>query len=251
MKKYLSVMSALVCLSLITGCASTDKAKCEKAEKAEKAKTCPMAEKAKKCEKAEKAAACPMAEKAKQEQAAADLAKRKELAEQLLMTLKADKAVTASFEELKKNQKAMMPRQLKAKQVQNPQEVVDAVIGLMTVELTWDKCKGSFINSYAETFTVEDLNTLIKFHQSEVGKKYVDCQPAVHKKNYEAMRGIMMVLLPKADKLSNDIIEKQKAAAKAAAPAPTAPKLPEGCTPMVAPPQVAPGNPDVKIVPIK
>lgn len=265
MKKYLSVMSALVCLSLITGCASADKAKCAKAEKAEKcdkaekaktcpmaekaekAKACPMAEKAEKGDKAEKAAACPMAEKADD----ADLAKRKELAEQLLVTLKADKAVTASFEELKKNQKAMMPRQLKAKQVPNPQEVVDAVVGLMTVELTWDKCKGSFINSYAEAFTVEDLNTLIKFHQSEVGKKYIDCQPAVHKKNYEAMRGIIMVLLPKADKLSNDIIEKQKAAVKAAAPAPAAPKLPEGCVPMVAPQQVAPGNADIKIVPVK
>lgn len=235
MKKYLSVLSALVCMSLIAGCASTDKAKCEKAEKAEKsgkaekAKTCPMAEKAEKCEKAEKA---------KQEQADADLAKRKELAEQLLITLKADKAVTTSFEELKKNQKAMMPRQLKAKQVPNPQEVVDAVVGLMTVELTWDKCKGSFINSYAEVFTVEDLDTLIKFHQSEVGKKYIDCQPAVHKKNYEAMRGIIMVLLPKADKLSNDIIEKQKAAAKAAAPAAAAATKPaEGC-----PAQSAPGS---------
>ncbi|MHB9139039.1 MAG: DUF2059 domain-containing protein [Victivallaceae bacterium] len=226
MKKYLSVMSALVCLSLITGCASADKAKCDKAEKAEK------------CEKkTEKAAVCPKAEKAKQEQAAADLAKRKELAEQLLITLKADKAVANSFEELKKNQKATMPRQLKAKQVPNPQEVVDAVIGLMTVELTWNKCKDAFITSYAEAFTAEDLDALIKFHQSEVGKKYVDCQSAVHKKNYEAMRNIMMVLLPKADKLSQDIIEKQKAAAKAAAPAPAAAKPAEGC-----PAQAAPGS---------
>ncbi len=211
MKKFLSVMSGLVCLSLITGCASVDKEKCGKAEKAEKAE---------KCDKAEKAAACPMAEKAKQEQDSADLAKRKELAEQLLIALNADKAVTKSFEELKKNQKAMMPRQLKGKHLQNPQEVTDALMGLMTTELTWEKCKGAFISSYAESFTVEELDALIKFHQSEIGKKLVDRQPSIHKKNYEAMRGIVMAFMPKADKLTNEIIEKQEKAAAAAVPAP-------------------------------
>lgn len=219
MRKYLSGMSALVCLLWITGCSSVE----QKADNDGKAK-------------------CIENDKAKQEKAAADaadLAKRKELAGKLIETLKIGDNFARFFDQIKKMQMNALTRQLKGKQLQNAEEVNNAIMDLLNKELNWDNLKGKFVDLYGEAFSVEELDALIKFYESPIGKKLVDKQPEIAQKSMVITQSLRLEIMPKIQALTKEIVEKQqKAAAQAkaanqnAAPAAQAtPPLPAAATP--------------------
>lgn len=222
MKKYLSAMSALVCVLLITGCSSVEK----RADGDGKAK-------------------CTEVDKAKQEKAAADaadLAKRKELAAKLIPVLKIGDGVTRSFEQIKKSQLDMQARQFKSRQIQDTEETSRKTMELMNKELNWDKLKDQFINLYAESFSAEELEALIKFYDSPAGAKLVDKQPEVQQKAMLITRKALNDTIMQVYKINREIMEKQpksttvkgNAAASGAAPAAQAvPPLPAAAVPAV------------------
>jgi len=221
MRKYLSGMSALVCLLWITGCSSVE----QKVDNDGKAK-------------------CVENDKTKQEKTtadAADLAKRKELAGKLIETLKIGDNFSRFFDQIKKMQMDALTRQLKGKQLQNAEEINNAIIDLMNKELSWNRLKGKFVNLYGEAFSVEELDALIKFYESPIGKKLVDKQPEIAQKSMVITQSLRIEIMPKIQALTKEIVEKQqKAAAQAkaltanqnAAPAAQAtPPLPAAATP--------------------
>lgn len=229
MKKYLSAMSALVCVLLITGCSSVEK----KADDDGKVK-------------------CTETDKAKQERAAAaaaDLAKRKELAEKLITTLKIGDNFPRLFEQIKKMQMDILAKQLKGKQLQNAEEINTALMDLMNKELSWDKLKGKFITLYGEAFSVEELDALIKFYESPIGKKLVDKQPEIQQKSMVITRDLLTEIMPKIQTLVKEIIEKQQKAAAPATPGAAQSATP---APQAAPPLPAAAVPAAKnVVPLK
>ena len=197
MRKYLSAMSALVCVLLISGCSSVEK----KADDDGKAK-------------------CTETDKAKQEKAAADaadLAKRKELAAKLIPVLKIGDGVTRSFEQIKKSQLDMQARQFKSRQIQDTEETSRKTMELMNKELNWDKLKDQFINLYAESFSAEELEALIKFYDSPAGAKIVDKQPEVQQKAMLITRKTLNDTIMQVYKMNREIMEKQQKAATAKA----------------------------------
>lgn len=226
MRKYLSVMSALVCLMWITGCSSVEK----KEDNDSKVKCAD--------------------DKSKQEKAAAaDLAKRKEQAEKLMPVLKIGETVTRFSEQMKKLQVDMLARQLKARPPQNAEEINKAVNELINKEVNWDKLKDQFVNLYAEAFTVEELDALIKFYESPIGRKLVDKQPDIQQKSMLATRKLLADTTQKVHKLTMELVEKQQkaAAAKAAAEAPV-----KDPTAQTSPPLPVPAAPGAKnVIPLK
>ena len=214
MRKYLSAMSALVCVLLISGCSSVEK----KADDDGKAK-------------------CTETDKAKQEKAAADaadLAKRKELAAKLIPVLKIGDGVTRSFEQIKKSQLDMQARQFKSRQIQDTEETSRKTMELMNKELNWDKLKDQFINLYAESFSAEELEALIKFYDSPAGAKIVDKQPEVQQKAMLITRKTLNDTIMQVYKMNREIMEKQQKAATAKAAAPVAAPAAQAMPPLPA-----------------
>ena len=154
---------------------------------------------------------------------AADTAKNKELAEKLMNTLKISEMMTRSLDMMKKMQLNMMAKRLKGQELQNMEELNRSMMDLAAKELNWEKLKDPFINIYAESFTAEELEAMIKFYESPVGKKLVEKQPEMQQKTMQLMQTIMMKLMPEFDKLAKDFAEKHKKAA----PAPEAAGTPD------------------------
>lgn len=152
---------------------------------------------------------------------AADTAKNKELAEKLMNTLKISELMTRSLDMMKKMQLNMMAKRLKGQELQNMEELNRSMMDLAAKELNWEKLKDPFINIYAESFTAEELEAMIKFYESPVGKKLVEKQPEMQQKTMQLMQTIMMKLMPEFDKLAKDFAEKHKKAAPAPAAAGT------------------------------
>ena len=225
MRKYLCAMSAMVCVLLITGCSSVEKKADSK---------------------------CPEVDKAKQEKAAAaaaDLAKRKELAEKLIPTLKIGDSVTRYFDQIKKSQMDVLSRQLKGKSQQDAEEINRSAIELMNKEMSWNNLRESFVNLYAEAFSAEELDALIKFYDSPIGKKLVDKQPEIQQKSTGLTFKLRSEIMMKVHKATREIIEKQQKAAAAKTPAEAPVKDP---TVQTSPPLPVPAAPGAKnVIPLK
>ena len=154
------------------------------------------------------------------------MAKRKELAEKLIPTLKIGDSVSRFFEQIKKSQMDMLARQLRNKQLQNPEEINSAVMTLMNKEMSWDNLKITFVNLYAEAFTAEELDALIKFYDSPIGKKLVAKQPEIQQKSMTLTLKLRSEITMKVNILTKELMDKQQKAAAAKAKDATPAKAP-------------------------
>ena len=98
-----------------------------------------------------------------------ELAKRKELSEKLLADLKVGDRVTIALKKSKTVNK----------------------------DVNWDNLKSQFVNLYADIFSAEELDALIKFYESPTGGKLIDKQPEIQQKITEILRNPKPVLPPK------------------------------------------------------
>jgi len=148
-----------------------------------------------------------------------DATKNKALAEKLVDTMKLSQTMTRSLDMMKKMQMDMMSKRLKGKDLQNMEEFNRSMMELVSRELSWENLKVPFINIYAESFTTEELDAMIKFYESPIGKKLLDKQPELQQKAMQLVQSIMMRLMPEMEKMAKEFAEKQKKAEPATAAA--------------------------------
>jgi hypothetical protein len=141
--------------------------------------------------------------------------KHKQLAEQLLIVTKANENLTKMMALIKSKQMAAFTKQLSGAQLQNAEEIAKAVGAILDQELCWDKLKEPLVTTYAESFSKEELEGLIKFYESPIGRKIVEKQPEIQTKSMAMMQGLFQQIMPKIMNVTKELVEKQKAAAKA------------------------------------
>ena len=147
-----------------------------------------------------------------------DLTVRTKLAARLLEIMDVGKAMNQSFESIKQMQGAMTKRFVKnAKDqelaIKNQQKIMD----LMQKELSWENIRPEFEKLYSETYSAEELNGLIKFYESPVGKKFIQKQPEMQKKSMLMMQKLIMKIMPKIQVLTKQMQQEMIAAKKAEA----------------------------------
>ncbi|MEI8245260.1 MAG: DUF2059 domain-containing protein [Lentisphaerota bacterium] len=98
-----------------------------------------------------------------------ELAKRKELSEKLIADLKVGDRVTITLKKSKTVNK----------------------------DVNWGNLKDQFVNLYADIFSAEELDALIKFYESPTGRKLIEKQPEIQKKIAQLLRNQKTVLSPK------------------------------------------------------
>ncbi len=145
-----------------------------------------------------------------------DMASRTKLAAELLAIMDVGKAMNQSFESVKKMQGAMTKQLVKnAKDqdlaIKNQHKVMD----LMQKELSWETLKPEFEKLYAETYSTEELEGLIKFYQSPIGKKFIAKQPEMQQKSMLMVQKMMMRIMPKIQALTKEMQEEIIAAKEA------------------------------------
>jgi len=156
-----------------------------------------------------------------------DATKNKALAEKLMDSMRISQTMTSTLEMMKKMQMDMMSKRIKGKDLQNMEELNRSIMELVSRELSWEKLKGAFISIYAESFTAEELDAMIKFYESPIGNKLLDKQPELQQKTMQLMQSIIIKLMPEMEKLARESAEKQKKAEPAqpgVQPAPAAVK---------------------------
>ncbi|MFH0908729.1 MAG: DUF2059 domain-containing protein [bacterium] len=134
----------------------------------------------------------------------ADDAQRTALAEELVTLAELQKNFEQSF---------AMVKQMLAKQVGSASgsasaesnaksvESANAVYDLVAKEMEWDTIKKDYIALYATTFTEDELQGVIDFYTSPVGKAFVKKQPELMKKSMELNQTKMAEIMPKIQQM--------------------------------------------------
>ncbi len=142
-----------------------------------------------------------------------DMAVRSKLAAKLLEVMEVGKMLNQSFDSMKKMQGEMTKKLVEnAKDqkiaIKHQQEIMD----LMKKELSWDNLRPEFEKLYAETYSAEELEALINFYQSPIGKKFIEKQPEMQKKSMIMVQKVVMRIMPQIQALSKkmrqEIIDK-------------------------------------------
>ncbi|WP_436897030.1 DUF2059 domain-containing protein [Acinetobacter gyllenbergii] len=80
---------------------------------------------------------------------------------------------------------------------------------IMQEELTWAKLEPEMIKIYAEEFSQEEIDGMIKFYKTPVGQSTIDKMPIVMQKSmqvgYKQMDAITPKIMQAADKLVKDM----------------------------------------------
>jgi hypothetical protein len=77
---------------------------------------------------------------------------------------------------------------------------------LMREELNWEKVKGPLINAYAEVFDLQDIEQLIAFYQSPVGRKMLKKMPELMQVSNKMVEQSMLNFLPQMEQLQQNMV---------------------------------------------
>lgn len=72
-------------------------------------------------------------------------------------------------------------------------------------KFSWEKMKPIFIDIYAEVFTAQELDNIIAFYESPVGRKFIEKQPELTRVTLQKMQELMGEIVPDILKRSSDI----------------------------------------------
>ena len=166
--------------------------------------------------------------RAAEQKADDDMAARTKLATELLETMQVDKALNQSFDSVKDMQKQMIMKF--NKDAANQALVIETqnkIMEVMKTELSWENLKPEFERLYAETYSAEELEGLLKFYQSPLGRKFVEKQPEMQRKTMQMVQQMMMRVMPKIQALTLELQRKAAETAEKAAPESTKPATEE------------------------
>jgi hypothetical protein len=145
---------------------------------------------------------------------------------QLLQLTKVDKLVDSVFTQMDDMMKASIQQATKGKPVSAEEQAImdkqqTKMIGIMKEELSWEKMKGLYVQVYRETFSREEIDGLIAFYQTPVGRSFVDKQPELMKRTMAIMQQRMAPMMQRIQKMSEETALELK---KTKAETPPAPK---------------------------
>jgi len=96
---------------------------------------------------------------------------------------------------------------------------------IAATEVTWDKLKPAIIQSYADSFSDSDLDSILAFYKTPAGKALLDKQPELSDKTRDAVQKMVGEAQPQMMQATKDYQDKIKTLTK-----PTLNTLPDSTT---------------------
>ncbi|MCK4809888.1 MAG: DUF2059 domain-containing protein [Candidatus Omnitrophica bacterium] len=139
----------------------------------------------------------------------ADDTLRRALAEELLVLMNTKENIERSFEIIKEMQKSQLQQMnVPGKEsFEKAQAIREKVMDLISQELSWDKLKDDYITVYADTFSEKELEGIINFYKTPVGKKFTEKTPELMKKSMDISQKQMQELMPKLQSITKGMLE--------------------------------------------
>jgi hypothetical protein len=128
--------------------------------------------------------------------------------EKLLLLMKQDQLVNQMFDQMKPVlAQQFQQMNLTEKQSAMVNKYYDQVFEVMKAEMSWEKIKDDFIQIYMAVFTEEEIQELIVFYQSPIGRKLVEKQPLLLQQSMALSQKYIQNILPKIQEITQEMIK--------------------------------------------
>jgi hypothetical protein len=101
---------------------------------------------------------------------------------------------------------ANVPEALREKLARLQQKISDLVFD----ELSFTKLRPAYVESYAATFTAEELNGLVEFFKTPVGRAYVEKMPLLSKQIMALAQAQFVNIAPRIKTLTDEFVSELK-----------------------------------------
>lgn len=89
------------------------------------------------------------------------------------------------------------------------------IMALMRKDMSWDAIEPMMIATYKKTFTQKEVDGMIQFYSSDVGRSVVNKMPIVLRESVRQMQERMKTMMPALFRIEHESIDKlTRAAAK-------------------------------------
>lgn len=134
--------------------------------------------------------------------------RRRQLAEELLILMEVKENIERSFDMVKDRQMDRIKRlNIPNAESEKVASLQEKIMSIVTGALSWEKIREDYISLYAEIFTEEELEGILAFYKSPVGKKFIEKQPELMEKSMQINQKQMEILMPKLQELTQDAIK--------------------------------------------
>lgn len=140
---------------------------------------------------------------------------RARLAADLLDAMNMEAQVSQSFEAAKaaipvqmKQMQSFLPAGPNGEKRGLPTEQTTKMMDMLATEMSWEKVKADYVALYADTFSAAELEALLAFYRSPVGKSFVEKQPLLTRKSVAMSQKAMLRLMPKIIAMSAESVSK-------------------------------------------
>lgn len=122
--------------------------------------------------------------------------------ETLLELTQADKVLGVVYAGLEQNirqgmQMAVGDKQLSAEQDRAMRDMPSKLARIMREELSWETLKPLLVPIYVQSFEQDEIDGLIQFYKSPLGRRLIEKQPLIAQRSAVATQQLMTSLMPK------------------------------------------------------
>ncbi|NLW49015.1 MAG: DUF2059 domain-containing protein [Firmicutes bacterium] len=127
--------------------------------------------------------------------------------EKLLVLMNQDQLMEQMFPQIKQ----MLAQQfeqtdLTAEQSRLMENFFDKIFNVMKEEMSWDKMKDDFIQLYMSVYTEAEVNELISFYESPIGRKTLEKMPLLMEKSMSISQKYTMNMMPKIQEITMEMM---------------------------------------------
>jgi hypothetical protein len=133
--------------------------------------------------------------------------------EKLLILMNQDQLMEQMFPQIKQMVMQQFEQMdLTEEQTRLMEKYFDKIFNVMKEEMSWDKMKDDFILLYMSVYTEAEVNELIDFYESPIGRKTLEKLPLLMEKSVAISQKYPMNMMPKIQEITMEMMNEVQAA---------------------------------------
>lgn len=141
----------------------------------------------------------------------------KESVQQLLKLMNADHLMKSAFDQMDVMMKSSLKQSTAGESLDAKQQAILAkqqtkMMAMIKEEFSWNRIQDSFVQIYRDTYSQKEVDGLIAFYQSPIGRAFVEKQPELMKHTMTMMQQRMGPVMQKIQQMTKETEQELKAA---------------------------------------
>lgn len=130
--------------------------------------------------------------------------------EKLLSLTNQDQLINQALDQVKQLTLKQFQQFLPSETTPGQQAIIEKhynkMFEVVKAEMSWSKMKEDFIQIYISNFTEKEINEVIAFYETPIGKKFIEKTPVIMQQSTEISQKYTLNMMPKLQKIAEELV---------------------------------------------